>query len=234
MLEISGLVAGYGRLPVLHDISLAIAPGTLTAVIGPNGAGKTTLTKAMVHVVDVMAGTIAFEGRVISTLPTHEIIPLGIGYVPQSGNVFPTLTVEENLEISSNLVPKAERALRIEATYARFPRLKERRRQRGQSLSGGERQMLAIGSALLSRPKLLILDEPVTGLSPQLTDEVTDSIAAINAGGTTVVWVVEENPQQVLSVADWVCVMDGGTIRISEPAATLLESGNLREMFLGV
>ena len=94
--------------------------------------------------------------------------------------------------------------------------------------------MLAIGSALLARPKLLILDEPVTGLSPQLTDEVTDSIAAINAGGTTVVWVVEENPQQVLSVADWVCVMDGGTIRISEPAATLLESGNLREMFLGV
>ena len=234
MLSVSGLVAGYGRLPVLHDISFSVAPGSLTTIIGPNGAGKTTLTKAIVHVVDIMGGAIVFEGRTISAMPAHQIIPLGIGYVPQSGNVFPTLTVDENLEISSNLVPRARRAEEIEKVYERFPRLRERRRQRGQSLSGGERQMLAIGSALLAAPKLLILDEPVTGLSPQLTDEVTESIVAINRAGTTVLWVVEENPQQVIEHADWVCVMDGGAIRISKPAAEILATENLRELFLGI
>jgi ABC-type branched-subunit amino acid transport system ATPase component len=234
LLAIDGLVAGYGRLPVLHDLSMTVAGGSLTTVIGPNGAGKTTLVKAIVNIVDVMSGTITFEGRRISNRPSHEIAAEGIGFVPQTANVFPTLTVQENLEMGCRFVADAERPAAIESAYDRFPRLRGRKKQRARTLSGGERQMLAISSALLHDPRLLILDEPVTGLSPQLTDEVVAGIKAINERGTTILWVVEENPLQVLGIADWVYVIEGGRVKNSEPAADLLAAPDFRRIFLGV
>jgi ABC-type branched-subunit amino acid transport system ATPase component len=234
MLSVSRLTAGYGKLPVLHDVSLTVAPRSMVAVIGPNGAGKTTLMKSIVGLVNVMSGDIRFEGAPIGGMDTHDIAALGIGYVPQTRNVFASLTVQENLDLGCNLLPKGERGSVVAAVYERFPRLKQRQNQRGQSLSGGERQMLAIGSALLSRPRLLLLDEPVSGLSPHLTDEVSLGIKAINGAGTAVIWVVEENPRQVIALSDWVCVMDAGTVRASVPAAEILDAPNFRELFLGV
>ncbi len=206
----------------------------MTAIIGPNGAGKTTLMKSIAGIVDVMSGEIRYGDRDIGVLKPFDIAALGVGFVPQTDNVFPTMTVHENLEMGCRFLPRGDRATEIEAIYAQFPRLKKRRRQRAQTLSGGERQMLAIGSALLCHPDLLLLDEPVLGLSPQITDEVTDRISAINSSGTTVLWVVEENPRQVLGLADWVYVMDGGTVKSNCKASDLLDAPNFREIFLGV
>jgi len=235
LLEVRDLVAGYGRLPVLHGLGISVERGAMVAIIGPNGAGKSTLAKAIMRLVEVMAGEVRFAGRRIDTLETQAIAAEGIGYVPQTRNVFGALSVEENLELSCNLLaPGVRPATAIEAIYERFPRLKQRRRQRGSSLSGGERQMLAIGSALISEPKLIMLDEPTSGLSPHMTSEVAEGIAAINRSGTTVVWVVEEDPQEILSLADWVYVLDGGTVRMSCPAAELLGADNFLELFLGV
>ena len=234
LLKVGGLVAGYGRLPVLHGLDVTVARGAMVAIIGPNGAGKSTLAKAIMRLVDVMAGEVHFDGRRIDTLETEAIAATGIGYVPQTRNVFGSLSVEENLELSCNLLPAGSAATAVEAIYERFPRLKQRRRQRGSSLSGGERQMLAIGSALISQPKLIMLDEPTSGLSPHMTSEVAEGISAINKAGTTVMWVVEEDPQEILSRADWVYVLDGGTVRMSCPAAELLGADNFLELFLGV
>ena len=234
LLEVRSLMAGYGRLPVLHGLDVTVARGSMVAIIGPNGAGKSTLTKAIMRLVDVMGGEIRFEGRRIDTLETQAIAAAGMGYVPQTRNVFGALSVEENLELSCNLLPRGEAAAAVDAIYERFPRLQQRRRQRGSSLSGGERQMLAIGSALISRPKLIMLDEPTSGLSPHMTSEVAEGIAAINKAGTTVMWVVEEDPQEILSLADWVYVLDGGAVRMSCPAAELLGADNFLELFLGV
>ena len=234
LLTISGLVSGYGKLPVLQDVSLTVAAGSLTAVIGPNGAGKTTLAKSVVNIVDLMGGEIRFHGQALHRLPTHKIVELGIGFVPQTAATFPSLTVQENLEMRCRFVDPANRGTEINSVYSRFPRLAERKRQRARTLSGGERQMLAIGSALLANPELLILDEPVTGLSPQLTDEVVAGITEINQQGTTVLWVVEENPLQVLGAADWVYVMESGRVKNSTNAAELLEAPDFRQIFLGV
>ncbi|MFE3836520.1 ABC transporter ATP-binding protein [Pseudogemmobacter sonorensis] len=233
-MKIENLTAGYGKLAVLHDISLEIREGEMLSLIGPNGAGKTSLTRAIMRQCAIMSGRITFEGEVISAMPTHRIAALGIGYVPQSRNVFRSLTVQENLEMSASLVPASRKARAIDEAYERFPRLTERRRQLGSSLSGGERQMLAISSALLMKPRLLVLDEPVSGLSPGMTDEVANGIAAINRSGVTVLWVVEENPQQIIGLSDSVAVMSTGTIRLHQPAAEMLRAENFRELFLGV
>lgn len=234
LLKIENLTAGYGKLAVLHDISLQIRENEMLSLIGPNGAGKTSLTRAIMRQCAIMSGSVTFAGQNISNMPTHRIAALGIGYVPQSSNVFSTLTVQENLEMSATLLPASQQAGAIDEAYARFPRLTERRRQPGNALSGGERQMLAISSALLARPRLLILDEPVSGLSPGMTNEVAKGIAEINRGGVTVLWVVEENPQQIIGLSDTVAVMSTGTIRLSQPAAEMLRAENFRELFLGV
>jgi ABC-type branched-subunit amino acid transport system ATPase component len=234
LLSIRNLVAGYGKLAVLHDLSLDLAEGTMLAVIGPNGAGKTTLARAVMNLVNVMSGEIRFAGQDIAGLPAQAIAALGIGLVPQTRNVFGGLTVEENLAMSCTLLDRRRHRAAIEAVYARFPRLVERRRQAGRSLSGGERQMLAIGSALIAEPRLLILDEPVSGLSPHLTAEVARGIAEISRSGVTVIWVVEESPQQVIGLSDEVAVMSGGTITLRQPAAAMLAADNFRELFLGI
>jgi ABC-type branched-subunit amino acid transport system ATPase component len=181
-----------------------------------------------------MSGRIEFDGTEISRLPTQEIARLGIGYVPQTQGVFRSLTVDENLQMSSLLLDRAEQRRAIDGAYARFPRLTERRTQLASSLSGGERQMLAISSALLNIPRLLILDEPVSGLSPSMTDEVANGISEINRSGVTVIWIAEENPQQIIGLSDEVVVMSTGTIRLRQDAQEMLRADNFREIFLGV
>lgn len=234
ILSIRNLTAGYGKLPVLHDLSLDLDAGRMLSIIGPNGAGKTTLTRSIVGQCAVMSGSVLFDEADITRRQGQEIALCGIGYVPQTHNVFGALSVQENLEMSSLTLSRVEQKRAIEAAYARFPRLTERRRQHGSSLSGGERQMLAISSALLAAPKLLILDEPVSGLSPSMTDEVARGISAINRSGVTVIWIAEENPQQIIGLSDEVIVMETGTIRMRENAQTMLKAENFREIFLGV
>lgn len=234
ILSIDNVVAGYGKLAVLHGVSLSLREGEMLAVIGPNGAGKSTLMQTIMNLVTTMRGEIHFAGTNITSLETQEIARLGVGYVPQMQNVFGSLSVHENLVMSCNLLPRSEHDAAIEEIFERFPRLKERRRQAGRSLSGGERQMLAIGSALLAKPKLLILDEPVSGLSPHLTDEVARGISRINDGGVTVIWVVEENPHQVIGLSDSVCVMGTGTVRLHLPAEEVANASNFKELLLGI
>ena len=234
LLKIENLTAGYGKLAVLHGISLEVREGEMLSLIGPNGAGKTSLTRAIMKQCNILSGRITFAGEVISQLPTHKIAAMGLGYVPQMRNVFRSLTVQENLEMSASLLPKSQQAEAIDQAYTRFPRLTERRRQHGSALSGGERQMLAISSALLTKPRLLILDEPVSGLSPGMTDEVARGISEIHRSGVTVLWVVEENPLQIIGLSDSVAVMATGTIRMHQPAAEMLRAENFRELFLGV
>ncbi len=234
LLKIENLTAGYGKLAVLHDISLAIAKGEMLSLIGPNGAGKTSLTRAIMNQCAVMSGRVTFDGQDLTRVPTHLIAAAGIGYVPQTRNVFRGLSVQENLEMSASLLPRGDQRAAIDAAYRRFPRLTERRRQPGSALSGGERQMLAISSALLAKPRLLILDEPVSGLSPGMTDEVANGISEINRSGVTVLWVVEENPQQIIGLSDRVAVMSTGTIRLEQSAEEMLKAENFRELFLGV
>lgn len=232
--SIQSLVAGYGKLAVLHDVSLSLGRGQMMSLIGPNGAGKTSLTRAIVNQCNVMSGMITFDGQNITNLPTQNIAAAGIGYVPQTQNVFGALSVQENLEMSCTLLPKSKHKAAIEEAYERFPRLTERRSQVGSSLSGGERQMLAISSALLAKPKLLILDEPISGLSPGMTDEVARGISEINQNGVTILWVVEENPQQIIGLSDEVVVMSTGTIRMQKTAEDMLNLDNFQEMFLGI
>ena len=234
ILSIRDLVAGYGKLAVLHGVTLDLQSGEMLSVIGPNGAGKTSLTRAIMNLCTVSSGEIRFSGRAISKLRTEEIARLGVGYVPQTLNVFRQLSVQENLEMSSLRMSRADQKWAIDKAYEQFPRLKERQGQMGSSLSGGERQMLAIASALLPGPQLIILDEPVTGLSPSLTDEVARGIARINQDGVSVLWVVEENPQQIIGLSDSVVVMSGGTIRLRQTAQEMLANENFREIFLGV
>jgi ABC-type branched-subunit amino acid transport system ATPase component len=234
ILEIKGLTSGYGKLPILHDVNFSVARGSLTSVIGPNGAGKTTLMSSIINTVNIMAGEIWYEGQKINDKEPNEIAAMGVGYVPQSANVFPNMTVDENLEMGAHTLPKQQRMIEIESIYHMFPRLRERIKQKASTLSGGERQMLAIGSALLTNPRMIILDEPTSGLSPQIVDDVMDSIIQIRKKGATLIWVVEENPKQVLSVADMVYVMENGYIKTKSSSQELLEAEDFSQIFLGV
>ncbi|MGE0210789.1 MAG: ABC transporter ATP-binding protein [Parvibaculaceae bacterium] len=233
-LRISNLSAGYGKLSVLHGVSLSVAKGSMTALLGPNGAGKTTLAKSIVRLVTVFGGEVWYGDKSLNGREPQDVVGLGIGFVPQTSAVFASLSVHENLEISCGAMSKAEQGWRIAEAYDRFPRLSQRTRQRASTLSGGERQMLAIGSALLARPSFLILDEPTTGLSPQLTDEVVEGLGDLRRGGTTLLWIVEQNPQQALALADWAVVMEAGAVRHQQRAADLLNAPNFRQLFLGV
>jgi ABC-type branched-subunit amino acid transport system ATPase component len=232
--KITDLTSGYGKLPILHNISMQVKPSSITTIVGPNGAGKTTLIKSIVNLVTVMSGRVLLGETNITGMETHKIVDHGIGFVPQTSNIFPNLSVHENLELSIRSISADRTKQRIEAIYEKFPRLKERSKQQGKTLSGGERQMLAIGSALLAEPKLLILDEPVTGLSPQLTEEVINSIVKINQGGTSILWVVEENPLQVLAVSDTTFIIQSGTVQSETAPSELINSPDFNEIFMGL
>jgi branched-chain amino acid transport system ATP-binding protein len=234
MLELKSVRAGYGSFQALFDVSLEVRAGEAIGVIGPNGAGKTTLMRAISGLIRPSAGSILLEGVDLATTPAHRIVELGVAHVPESRRLFPRMTVEDNLRMGG-FVPAARPKFRerLEVVYTLFPRLRERSRQLAGSMSGGEQQMCAIGRALMSSPKLLLLDEPSAGLAPVLVQQVFDLVKQIRASGLTVL-VVEQNIQQVLRVVDRAYLLRTGSIRAAGTAAELLASDTLREAYLGV
>jgi len=234
VLELSSVRAGYGTFQALFDVSLQVRQGEAVAVIGPNGAGKTTLMRVVSGMIRPTAGAITMEGVDLVATRAHRIIELGMAHVPESRRLFAGMTVEENLKMGGFMAaarPKFRQ--RLDFVYELFPRLRERRRQRAGSMSGGEQQMCAIGRALMSEPRLLLLDEPSAGLAPVIVEMVFDLVKRIRAGGVTVL-IVEQNVQQVLRVVDRAYLLKAGSIRASGPAAELLASDSIREAYLGV
>jgi len=232
LLETVDLTAGYGELEIVHGVSIAVPPGGFVSVIGPNGAGKSTLLKAIYGLADTHAGSVRFRGHEITARRAHELTRLGLNYVPQLENIFPNLTVLENLEIGA--VPRRERlAERLETMFGTFPALKDRRRQRAGTLSGGERQMLALGRALMSRPSLLMLDEPSLGLAPLVVREIFRTIDSLRATGVTIL-LVEQNARAALEVADHGYVLEMGEFALDGPARELAKDPRVVETYLGV
>lgn len=232
VITIEGLVAGYvPGVNILDGIDLVVRAGELVGVIGPNGAGKSTLLKALFGLIPVRAGSVRFRGADITRLPAHALVERGIGYVPQTNNVFPSLTVEENLEMGVYLRPRLAKE-RIAFVVDLFPRLGERIRQRAGSLSGGERQMLAMGRALMMEPEVLLLDEPSAGLSPALQDQVFVRTKQINETGVAVV-MVEQNARRCLQICDRGYVLDQGRNAYTDTGAALLADPRIVELYLG-
>jgi len=234
MLQLNGVSAGYGSFQALFDVSLEVRAGESVAVIGPNGAGKTTLLRVISKLIEARAGDLVMEGRRYNDVPSHEVIALGIAQVPEGRRLFPRLTVEDNLKMGAFL-PSARARFdeRLEMVYSLFPRMKERRLQMAGTMSGGEQQMCAIGRALMSGPKLLLLDEPSAGLAPVVVQSIFEVIRKMSAEGYTVL-IVEQNVQQVLQVVDRAYLLETGRIRASGPAAELLASDDIRRAYLGV
>ncbi|MGH3006938.1 MAG: ABC transporter ATP-binding protein [Gaiellaceae bacterium] len=231
LLEAVELRAGYGELDVLHDVSLAVPPGGFVSVIGPNGAGKSTLLKAIYGLADTRGGQVRFEGRDVTSGQPHELTRLGLNYVPQLGNVFPNMSVLENLEIGG--VPCRERVgERIEEIFQTFPVLKARRRQRAGTLSGGERQMLALARALMPEPRLLLLDEPSAALAPTVVDGLFERLEAINQAGIAVL-MVEQNARRSLALCEYGYVLDMGRNRYEGPGKELLSDPKVVQLYLG-
>ena len=232
LLEARGVVAGYAAADmILKGVDLAVAPHEVVAIIGPNGAGKSTLLKAIAGILSPSAGTITLEGRPIAGRPAREICAAGLAFVPQEANVFPTMSVRENLEMGGFVQPKETRR-RIEAIFARFPMLAEKRRQAARTLSGGQRQILAMAMALMVEPKLLMLDEPSAGLSPIAAETLFDTIRGIHAEGTAIA-MVEQNALEALSIATrGVILVDGRNAREGE-ARALAADPEVRRIFLG-
>ncbi|MET8337015.1 ABC transporter ATP-binding protein [Streptosporangium canum] len=233
MLEIHGLDVHYGGVHALRGLSLTIAPGEIVALLGNNGAGKTTTLSAVSGLVRSTAGKVVFDGRDITRDRPHKIAERGLVHVPEGRRVFSTLTVHENLQLGGYLVrDQAEIRKRIERVYELLPRLAERRAQQGGTLSGGEQQMLAIGRALVTGPRLLLLDEPSMGLAPLVVASVMELIAGINAEGTSVL-LVEQNATAALKIAHRGYVIENGECVLDGPAADLREDPRVVEAYLG-
>jgi len=232
IVECEGLVAGYvPGVNILNGCDLTVAQGEFVGIIGPNGAGKSTLMKAVLGLVAIREGEVRLDGDVITGQPPHKLVQRGVGFVPQTNNVFPSLTVRENLEMGCFLNPKTF-GKRYEVVTGLFPRLAERADQRAGSLSGGERQMVAMGRALMLDPKLLLLDEPSAGLSPLLQDEVFLRCKLINDAGVAIL-MVEQNARRALQVCDRGYVLDQGTNAYTGTGRELLGDPKVIELYLG-
>lgn len=231
LLDVSNLTSGYGRNEIIRDISICADAGTITAIIGPNGAGKTTLVQTIAGVVPARGGHVSLDGDALNGMPARDRARLGLGYTPQLRNVFGALSVEDNLDVVTRSMRLSQD--RVAEVLALFPILAERRKQRAGTLSGGQRQQLAIASSLLMRPKLLILDEPTTGLAPQIVDSLIEQICVIEQSGTGVIWVIEEHPTQILPLCERVYLMESGRIHHQAGGAQLLADPGFAEMFLG-
>ncbi|MGH8913544.1 MAG: ABC transporter ATP-binding protein [Acidimicrobiia bacterium] len=225
------LESGYGKLTVLHGVSIHADAGEVISVLGPNGAGKSTLMKTIAGHLPAKAGHIELNGKRIDGEDPFHIATSGVGYVPQEDNVFGDMTVMENLEVGAYSTGKSATEL-IEAVFERFPILEERRQQRASTLSGGERQTLAVSSALVTGSDLLLLDETTAGLAPKFAQEIVRWITEVAGQGTTVIWVLEQNPELVLEISQRTYLLDGGRIRSEMPSSELLEPGKLEEVLL--
>ncbi len=234
MLSLSAVSAGYGSFQALFGVSLEVARGEAVGVIGPNGAGKTTLMRVISGMLPMNEGAMTLEGQAIGGLPAHHIIEHGIAHVPENRRLFPRLTVEENLRVGAYIpAARARFAEQLDYVYHLFPRLRDRRMQPAGTMSGGEQQMCAIGRALMSKPKVLLMDEPSAGLAPLVVKQVFDLVGKIRAEGLTVL-IVEQNVQQVLEVVDRAYLLEVGAIKLSGTAAELKGNSFIRESYLGL
>jgi len=234
MLTLRNISAGYAGFQALFDVSLEVKAGEAVAVIGPNGAGKTTLLRVVSRLIDATAGELTMEGRRLNDVASYELVSHGIAHVPENRRLFPKLTVEENLRMGA-FVPQARAHFeeRLARVYQLFPRMQERRHQPAGTLSGGEQQMCAIGRALMSGPKLLLLDEPSAGLAPVVVQSIFETVRRMSAEGYTVL-IVEQNIRQVLKVASRGYLLETGRIRAAGTAAELLDTGAIRKAYLGI
>ena len=234
MLELTDLTVGYGGITALHGISLKVEEGTIVTLIGANGAGKTTTLRAISGLVRAKAGRITFEGQEIANQPPHKIVARGIAHSPEGRMVFANLTVRENLRMGAYLrKDTANFAKDLDFVFTIFPRLKERIRQAAGTLSGGEQQMLAIGRALMSKPRLLLLDEPSLGIAPLLTRTIFEQIVAINRDLKMTILLIEQNANLALEVSQYGYVLETGGIILQDTAAALRANPKVREAYLG-
>lgn len=233
MLQLEGVKSRYGRIEVLHGIDLEVAPGEIVTVVGANGAGKTTLLRCLSGLQPASAGRIAFDGRDVTGVPAHRRVALGLAQSPEGRQIFTNLTVEENLRLGAFRFSDAQVAEDRETVFALFPILKDKRQLPAGGLSGGQQQMLAIGRALMSRPRCLLLDEPSMGLAPLLVKQVMGVVQELKRRDITVL-LVEQNAMAALSIADRGYVMETGRIVTEGPAKDLLVDPAVREAYLGV
>ena len=234
LLELAGITAGYGAFTALWDVALRVERGEAVAVVGPNGAGKTTLLRVISGVLAPRGGTLTFDGAALAGRPAYEVVAHGIAHVPEGRRLFPTLTVADNLKMGAYLATaRAHYPESLERVYGMFPVLAERRGQRAGSLSGGEQQMLAIGRALMSRPRLILLDEPSMGLAPVMVLRLFDLIRRVREEGYTIL-VVEQNVRQVLKLVDRAYLLEVGRVKMDGRAAEMAEQDFVRKAYVGL
>jgi branched-chain amino acid transport system ATP-binding protein len=232
LLSVTGLTAAYRGLRALHGVDLEVASGEIVAVVGANGAGKSTLLRAIAGQMQI-GGSIIFDGKPLMRVPAHQINRMGIGLVPEGRRLFPRLSVEDNLRLGAYAKRGPERFRPLELVFELFPRLQERLSQRAETLSGGEQQMLAIGRALMTAPRLLMLDEPSQGIMPRLVDDILASIQRIRALGLTVL-IVEQRLAETLEIADRAYVLQTGRVVLSGPAGQIATDTEVRRAYLGM
>lgn len=233
MLEVKDLEVYYGVIQAIKGVSFHVDKGEVIALIGANGAGKTTILHTVTGLLAPKKGSVTFEGKDITKFPAHKIVSLGMAHVPEGRRVFSELSVYENLKMGAyTRKDKTEIEQSLQNIYERFPRLKERRNQMAGTLSGGEQQMLAMGRALMSKPKIILMDEPSMGLSPILVNEIFDIIQEVSKSGTTVL-LVEQNAKKALSIADRAYVLETGNISLEGRAKDLLEDDSIKKAYLG-
>ena len=233
LLSVRDVVAGYGKLPILHGVSFEVAAGEIVTLIGPNGSGKSTLLKATCGLADIQSGTVNLDGRDITRQDTEETVRAGLGYVPQRENVFPGLTVRENLELGTHARGDWRQAMsEFDRIYQMFPVLHERRNQKAGTLSGGERQMLAMGRALIGNPKAMLLDEPSAALSPKLVEEIFATVQQIARSGVAIL-LAEQNASQALLMSDRAFVLISGEVAFEGSGEEIMHSEEVQERVLG-
>ena len=232
ILEIKNLVAGYGRIEVLHNVSMTVNRGEIVTMVGANGAGKSTTLKSIFGLTNILSGQILFMDKELTSLRAHDLAALGLAYVPQEQSVFPSLTVRENLEMGAYAVDPKLIPEQVEKVCQRFPILGERTKQKAGTLSGGERQMLAIARGLMTEPHLMLLDEPSLGLAPIIIATLFDQIRAINETGTTI-FLIEQNARRALAIAHRGYVLELGQIRYEGKGSELLADEHVQKAYLG-